>query len=191
MENSVPEDYIPFKIYISKKKSTFAVFLLKSCIMPLLLYLSALSRKEQPGLQLMCVCYLDPLALPCLRGGERRQRAVCAERSPWVSVTSPWVRSCSRITAWGGSALQADTAVLTAVLSPSQRAPVCVGKEGCRREQACSCSRNALPLSSPLSSLLWFLPSRRWLCSPPGSPAFSAPAVHLLTSPHLLRRIQG
>ena len=66
--------------YISLfKKSTFAAFLLKSCIMPLLLHLSALSRKVQPGLQL-CVCCHDPRALPCLRGRQRRQRAVCRAR---------------------------------------------------------------------------------------------------------------
>ncbi|CAM9458898.1 unnamed protein product [Rangifer tarandus platyrhynchus] len=50
----------------------------------------------------------------------------------------------------GRLALQADTAALAAVLSPSQRAAVCAGKEGCRRGRACSCGRNASPLSSPL-----------------------------------------
>ena len=159
--------------YISLfKKSTFAVFLLKSCIMPLLLYLSALSRKEQPGPQL-CVCCLDPLALRCLRGRQRRQRAVCRARplSQRYITLSQILLPHSRVQRL---ALQADAArspqssPLPARSSPRRKGGVSPGaglllQQGCLAAPlapgplCCGFCRLADDSATPLALLL-FLP---------------------------------
>ena len=132
--------------------------------MPLLLHLSALSRKVQPGLQL-CVCCHDPLALPCLRGRQRRQRAVCRARplSQRYITLSQILLPHRRVRRLGSAVLTPPSALQSA----QERRGVAGGGPA---------PAPGLPRRSarPWSSLLWFAISQMTL-QPPWLSCFFCP----------------